>query len=252
MKSTRPRKHHGFTLVELLVVIVIVGALAALALTIAPKMMAKAKATEAMQSIRQIGPALTTYASDNSMKLPAVAADVLGADGVSTKKQWNEVCLAMLYPDTDPLQFKTKPWWEKNKSFLRNPMFKENARPRGWAPLNPGFAFNEMLAVNILKAQQADGSGTGTDTDPLAYSVSLASLFEPERTPLIASYDDYHFRYDDVQLAATKSGTVKDLMMDGKIPVLFVDGHIETIVPLEYSQRKLSEMPRTAKEASGG
>jgi prepilin-type N-terminal cleavage/methylation domain-containing protein len=54
MKSTRVTKTLGFTLVELLVVIVIIASLAALALTVGPRMLARAKATESMQNIRQI------------------------------------------------------------------------------------------------------------------------------------------------------------------------------------------------------
>ncbi len=77
MKLSRKSSKVGFTLVELLVVIVIIAALAALSFTVGPKMLRKAKATEAMQNLRQLGPLLSAIAADNEMKLPAIIGSVV-------------------------------------------------------------------------------------------------------------------------------------------------------------------------------
>ncbi len=234
----------GFTLVELLVVIVIVAALATAALSIGPRMMAKAKAAESMQNIRQIAPLLTTYASDHSMSLPPILGPVTQADGSVTNVQWNEVCLSLLYPDTDPEQFKSKAWWETNKVLLRNPLLKEGASPNGWAPLNPGYAMNEMIVENLEKA-----NGGTPSADPLAVSVPLSRITEPSRTPLIAPFSDFRFRYDDSQISGFKSGSLKDLLVDDKVPVLFVDGHLDVMSLSEYKDRHLAEMPMSDSDA---
>lgn len=239
MKLKRKPEKVGFTLVELLVVIVIIAALAALSFTVGPKMLKKAKATEAMQNLRQLGPLLSTVASDNEMKLPAILGSVTLPDGTSKDLQWNEVCLATVYPDTAPADFKTTQWWDKKKVFLRNPMFLDTAKPRGWTPLNPGYAFNEMIAENLAAAKGA----VPAHADLVAISVPLAALGDPGRTPLIAPCDNYFYRYDDAEIKGFNSGTLKDLMTDGKIPVLFVDGHIEVMTPDDYLTRKLSEIP---------
>jgi prepilin-type N-terminal cleavage/methylation domain-containing protein/prepilin-type processing-associated H-X9-DG protein len=239
MKMTRKPEKGGFTLVELLVVIVIIAALAALSFTVGPKMLKKAKATEAMQNLRQLGPLLSTIATDHEMKLPAILGPVTQPDGSTQDLQWNELCLATLYPDTKPADFKTTQWWDKKKVFLRNPMFLETAKPRGWTPLNPGYAFNEMIAENLAAAKGAVPS----HPELMAISVPLAALGDPGRTPLIAPCDNYFYRYDAGEISGFKSGTLKDLMTDGKIPVLFVDGHVEVMTPDDYLTRKLSEIP---------
>jgi prepilin-type N-terminal cleavage/methylation domain-containing protein/prepilin-type processing-associated H-X9-DG protein len=240
MKTVIPRKKDGFTLIELLVVIIIIATLAALSFTVGPRMMIQAKANAGLQNLRQIGPLISTYASDHQMKLPPAKGPIIQSDGTTLDVQWNEVCLALLYPDTPPADFKTKVWWEDNRVVLNNPLFKEAATPRGWSPLNSGYAMNEMIPENLALAS------TGVllpHVELLAVSVPLAAIADPGRTPLIAPCDNFFFRYDEAQLKEFDSGTLKELMTDGKIPVLFVDGHIETISPNDYRERKLYLVP---------
>lgn len=236
MNGFSERKRNGFTLIELLVVIVIIAALAALSFTVLPRMMRKAKATEAMSNLRQFAPLLTTYATDHSMMLPAAEDNEVTVDGSTTpaKLQWTEVCLNQLFPDVAVAKFTEKAWWEQNKPFLRNPLFK------GWAPATPGYALNEMMAVNADAARQVP-----LGTDPLKIAVPLAAISDPARTPWIAPGVNFHYRLDTVgDATAFKNGSSKDLLMDGKISVVFVDGHVETLTPAEYVARKLHEYPR--------
>lgn len=234
-------KKQGFTLVELLVVVVIIATLAALSFTVGPRMMAKAKASESVANLRQLAPLLASYAADHDMKLPAALETTTLPDGSTTSVQWNEVCLAQIYPDTPAADFKSKTWWETNKPLLRNPLFKETATPRGWSPLNPGYAINGMIAENLARSAGGDTSGI----DPLSIRIALARIAEPDRTPLIAPCDHFHFRYDEAQLEAFKSGTLKDLLVNGRVPILFVDGHVEEVSPAEYLQRQLFLVPLT-------
>ncbi|WP_348215005.1 type II secretion system protein [Luteolibacter sp.] len=228
-------KNDGFTLVELLVVIVIIASLAALALTIGPRMLARGKATVSMENMRQISPLLTMYATDHSMKLPPILGPETKPDGTVQNVQWNEVCLALLYPTTDPADFKNKAWWDKNKAILRNPLLEEG---KGWAPLNPGYAMNEMIAENIAAANP----DIGAPGDTLAMSVPMSMITDPSHTPLIAPFNDYHYRFDDGQISSF-SGPLKVLLSEGKFPILFVDGHIDVMTPTEYKDRQLAKMP---------
>ncbi|RYD23410.1 MAG: type II secretion system protein [Verrucomicrobiaceae bacterium] len=237
----KPTRTSGFTLVELLVVIVIIGSLAALSFTVGPKMMAKARATESMQNIRQIGPVIMNYASDNAMQLPAILAQAVQEDGTTPMVQWHEECLETLYPNDKLSDFRTADWWNKNKPFMRNPMFKQGATPRGWTPQNPGYAFNEMIVENLALAT---GAALPSHDVLLARRVPMASITEPNRTPLIAPYDNYYYRFDEAETGAfLKSNNFKKLSVEGKIPVLFIDGHLESLKPEEYVERRLHRIP---------
>ncbi len=230
MKPNRPLKTQGFTLVELLVVIVIIASLAGLSMTILPRMLARSKATEAMQNQRQITSLLATYASDHSMTLPPIEGEVRLADGTVEMLQWNEVCLTLVYPDTDRAKFKDKKWWTDNKSILKNPMYKASA------PLTPGYAMNEMIAKNV-----------DTNAD-LTTTVALSLISDPVRTPLIAPYTDFHYSFSAGEVAGFKNGPASVLLSEGKLPISFVDGHMETMTPKEYRDRKLDEMPNDLKK----
>ncbi len=240
MKAPRNLKSPGFTLVELLVVIVIIAAVAALSLTMLPRMMARAKANQSLQNMRQFSPLITTYAGDHSMKLPAARGPVEQPDGITVDLQWHEVCLAILYPDIAAAEFKTKKWWDSTKCIFRNPLFKETALPRGWAPLNPGYGMNEMIAENLASVNTDPAAPAA---DPLTVSIALASIPDPGRTPLIAPSDNWHYRYDPNEIAGIATHTLKDLLVEGKVPVLFVDGHIEVVTPGEYVTRQLYLVP---------
>ena len=234
MNVSGEKKRSGFTLVELLVVIVIIAALAALSFTVLPRMMRKAKASEALSNLRQIAPLLTTYATDHSMMLPAAENNEVIVDGVASRLQWTGVCLNLLFPDVAVTEFDRKAWWDQNKPFLKNPLFK------GWTPTNPGYALNEMIAENADAARE-----TPSGTELLNFSVPLAAISEPARTPWIAPSEITRYRLDSAGDANTfRTGGRQNLLVDGKLSVLFVDGHVETLTPTEYVTRKLYEFPR--------
>jgi prepilin-type N-terminal cleavage/methylation domain-containing protein/prepilin-type processing-associated H-X9-DG protein len=230
----------GFTLTELLVVITIIAVMAALSFGAISKMVAKARATKETENIRQMGPLFTVYAAGHNMKLPPCKGMTRLEDGTNMETYWHETLLTLLYPDADPAEFKTNAWWGRNETFIRNPLFKETAKPRGWMPLNPGYGMNEMIPENLALAS----TGTAPPHEELlTISTPLAALAEPARTPLIAPCDNYFFRYDPAEIAGFKAGTLKEFLFQGKFPVLFVDGHVEAISPSEYLERKLYLVP---------
>jgi len=237
MKITRKP---GFTLVELLVVIAILVVVAALSFGAVSKMVAKAKATKEAENLRQMGPLFTIYAAGHHMALPPCKSPVVQADGTTADMQWHETLLTLLFPDTDPAEFKTKAWWDRTETFIRNPLFKETALPRGWEPLNPGYGLNEMIPENLALASTGIAP---SHAELQTISTPLAALAEPGRTPLIAPCDNYFFRYDPDEIEGFENGTLKDFLFQGKFPVLFVDGHVEAVSPSEYLERKLYLVP---------
>lgn len=68
-----PRHPPGFTLVELLTVIAVIGVLVALTIPVVGGVRASARRAECASNLRQIGGALFLYAADNKNHLPPVA-----------------------------------------------------------------------------------------------------------------------------------------------------------------------------------
>lgn len=236
MNVTGKPKSAGFTLVELLVVIAIVATLAAVSLAVIPKMLKKGKATESLQNLRQIGALLNTYATDHQSQLPPINGEVTLVDGTKKTLQWNVTCLTQLYPDMEVAKFEDATWWKAQKTILKNPLFK------GSVPLKPGYAMNLMLPGNI--AEVAD-EPRPSEADALQATVALASIREPERTPLCMPFNDYIYSLDKAEAAeAYKTAPLNEMTVDDKVPVLFFDGHVDSLTPAEYVSRKLYEFPR--------
>ncbi|MFN0067197.1 MAG: type II secretion system protein, partial [Limisphaerales bacterium] len=67
-----PRRRTGFTLVELLVVLAIIGVLATLMLPALARARGLARSTACLSNLRQLGVALNLYTQDNENRLPVM------------------------------------------------------------------------------------------------------------------------------------------------------------------------------------
>lgn len=227
----------GFTLVEMLVVIVIIATLAAVSFTLGPKMMKKGDAAKSVQNMRQIGSMAATYSVDNSGSLPAPRADIPNGNGGYTQLHWHETLLILAYPDTEQDKLLTTEWWLTNKPFLRNPLCTEKTKPWPWATWNPGYAMNLQIAEQLGKSSGDWSAGKG---GPQAYGTPIAAISDTARTPLIAPRGDWHYTYTPDQI---KDANLQDFLVDDKMPILFVDGHVESMRLEEYVDRKLYLAP---------
>lgn len=122
---------------ELLVAITNMIVVAALSMTAISKMVAKANSTKEKKNLRQMGPLFTIHATGRNMMPPPCKGLVTIEDGTTVERHWYDTLFTLLFANTDPDEFKQKAWWDRNDTFIRNPLFKETALPRGWSPPNP-------------------------------------------------------------------------------------------------------------------
>ncbi len=231
------RSNPAFTLVELLVVIVIIGALAAVAFSVGPKMMTRGDAAKSVQNMRQIGALLGTYAADNSLKLPAPRGDVPNGKGGFAQLHWHEALMYLVYPDLEEKNLHDDKWWVNNRPFLRNPLCDAKAKPNAFTWWNPGYAMNRMIVENLGKSSGDWNPGKG---GPQTYAIPLNMVPDGSRTPIIAPRGDWHFTYDTTEIKETG---LQAFLVDKDMPILFIDGHVETIALKEYTRRELYKMP---------
>jgi len=219
----------GFTLVELLVVIVIIATLAGVTFAVTQRLKKSAENTKSIQNMRQIGALAGVYAADHSMSLPPAQA-ITGKGNV----MWFHALMSQVYTDStdqDRMLGDTK-WWEANKPFMRNPLMTETSKPP-FRPWFPGYALNNQLAIRAFSTANA-----ADYTNNLTRPVPLALIPEPGRTPYAIPSGNWFYTSGDLSGAG-----IKAFLVSGKIPVVFVDGHVETISPREYLSRRLEMMP---------
>lgn len=231
------KKHSGFTLVELLIVITIIMILATLSVFIGNKMLMRSRATLMASNMRQMAPLFRIYSNDHNDLLLPCKSDQLLPDNTVSEMIWHEVLLTMMYENSDPANFKTEEWWENNNNcFLKNPLFRTSDTPRGWEPLNPGYGYNLKLPENHM-------ANEGLSGDAESAEISINVIEDPGRSPLIAPCDNYFYRYDEAEIQEFTGGTLSKFLSDGRFPVLFLGGQVEMVRPDEYISRRLHEMP---------
>lgn len=225
-KPNSIRLSAGFTLVELLVVIVIIGALAALAMTMTGKMKIRGDAAKSVMNMRQIGSTMGIYMADNLNNLPTPRNEIKNSDGSTSHVHWHQAMMALTYPDVDASKFSDEKWWTTNKPFVWNPLMTPNSKPNPFRPWFPGYAINMQINYNLTGSFDWNADGGGPQTK----RISLSMIPDPAKTPLVAPRYDWHYTANDMLDKA-----IVPFLVDGKLPILFVDGHVENMTPNEYA-----------------
>lgn len=243
MKTTARPARHGFTLIELLTVIAIIGILAAILIPVVGSVRQRARATTIVSDMRQIGLVLLAYASENKDRLPPLRSF---DSATNLNLHWNQLAASELLKNVPVNTIITdRSWWLRTNPIVRNPMLPDE-RVEAYST---GYAMNLFVSENHYR-QANPPSWEGY----LRHMTPLTALREPARTPLLVPHWNWHTGdlLSGTQLA--NPDLTKDLLINGKLNVVFVDGHAEMLrfatpsgAPLpvsEYAERELHLMPR--------
>lgn len=215
----RPAKLHrinqhlrkGFTLVELLVVVVIVATLASLTFTVVRSSMAKARAVQCMAKLRTLGVAVQLYTQDNQGQLPRS----FHSAGAHREPGW-AVSIAP-YLGISESQINDQ-WPEVFNEFYRSPVDKTTD------PYTYSYAMNVHFEM--------DPDGDDYEGSPTTWH-RLSNVPKPEATILLGQtrpvrFGDHLMCHQWSSVQAAKNALNHDVH-NGKANYLFLDGHVKTL-----------------------
>lgn len=218
MKSPIKQKCSGFTLVELLVVIVIVATLAAIGFTLALRMKKAANQAITTANLRQIGVGMISFTSDKG-RFPSRNGDPV----------WDRAIMANLGYDqltgiAGSITRSQRPTLENTARIFTTPEDKE--------PRNPAI-YARSFAIVPWTTNWSNGTQfRGWKDRPLNVGIPHSALQAPEKSAMVVQW----FSGTDAIPNYLGSGAHAYHDIGGPVPavgpyhqVLFADGHIDRV-----------------------
>jgi general secretion pathway protein G len=164
----------SFTLVELLVVIAIIGLLAGLSVPAISGATAKAKSTECVNNLRQIGTAMNLFASENNGYLPYASGPSAAGTGTNLGfNHWAAPLAVIMGVGTGSVSFPSQDSFQNAKA--KHPFncpacktgfrtYTANMRSMGFLP--GGNAYPQRIIASLVKSSQLILVADDTFGDP--------------------------------------------------------------------------------------
>jgi prepilin-type N-terminal cleavage/methylation domain-containing protein/prepilin-type processing-associated H-X9-DG protein len=198
------RAHRAFTLIELLTVIAVVGVLAGILVPVVGAVRDRARATQCLSNMRQIGAASLLYLADNQGRLPSNGHD-RNPDG--TSRSWRDTLETYLGPN-----------------------FLGRCPSRPEHPHDISYGWNDFLT-------EPSGPATGR-------GISLGACRQPSATLMLGELTDEgisdHLHFRRFPRGVTINGFRQEVRIDvhrNSSNYLFVDGHVANLPTTEIGRR---------------
>ena len=239
----RLAKPQGFTLVELLVCIVIIAALAALAIQMVRRGLMAAKTSASVSNLHQVFTGIGSWASENNMRFPINYKS--NAFGGSQSRRTRSPRYGMnaagrsIYSD---LYEKTSAaglpwmWGTKYSNGYEDSVFRSPNAEKGYSKTIASYGYN----YNFQRKDDDASKSTVISVDPSNFNLSRTALVADNSGKTHTLSPDGDNGNGSINPRNGASGPFK---RDGKAVVVFLDGHVETISAQqakEYNNKKES------------
>ncbi len=227
----RRRRRRGFTIVELLVVLAVIGLLSALLLPALARSKSTSRLATCLNNIKQLQLAWLSYAHDNDDRLPTNRVERREFDLVAPSGSW-VVGNAKLDPDDTGLRVgQLWPHAGGNAGIYRCPSDNSTVQDRPGMPRNRSYSANFWLNSEVKTGTAADQIN-GDELNLLrlsqvsAQGASRVFVFIDEEA---ASIDEGAFMIGNPAFATTPPFWVSfpAERHDGKGTLSYADGHVE-------------------------
>jgi len=223
----------GFTLVELLSVIAIIGVLAAIIVPVVGNMRTKMAITQSANNLRQLGAAMQLYTADNKGYFPPVAAQVKDEDGRwAYLGSWDSFLF-------NYLGFDVPPHFPGNPKDLNAPdVMKVFSHPNDESVITEmrNGGYRRSYAMPNRGDMIGKATWSGSTVDP---STAQFVLEDAPNTILLAEKPGYEDNYvsrtghSGILSAQLQLDRQPDLNLDGTMHYLFADGHVDRLMPID-------------------